>query len=261
MSIRTETVGRVLVVTIDRPNAMNALDPPTNDAMRSVWQVFETNSDLRVAVLTGCGRKAFSAGADLKAFVPSFRAKVLAGDDDLVWDLGGGLARGLNLTKPVIAAINGHALAGGLEMALACDIRVCSPNATFALTEPRLGLCPGAGGSQRLPRMIPLSMAMEMLLSGDPIDAETALRVGLVNRVVPAEELVKACTSLAQRIAERGPLAVTMIKRLVYEGLRAGLERGLECEHEAFFHLMRTEDGAEGYAAFAEKRPPVFRAR
>jgi enoyl-CoA hydratase/carnithine racemase len=261
VTILTEVVGRVLVVTINRPHAMNSLDPETNDALRAAWRDFEQDQIVRTAVLTGSGDKAFSAGADLKTLVPSFRARALANDENLIWDLGGGLARGMHITKPVIAAVNGHCLAGGLEMALACDIRCCSPNATFSLAEPRWALCPGAGGTQRLSRSIPLSMAMEMLLTGDPIDAETALRVGLVNRIVPLTELLAHAVDLAQRIAERGPLAVATIKNLVYEGLNVGMERGLQLEHEAFLKLMRTQDAAEGYASFAEKRAPSFQGK
>lgn len=261
MSVLTELKEHVLVVTINRPNAMNSLDPETNDALRSIWETFEGNSDARVAILTGAGNKAFSAGADLKTLVPAFRNKALANEKYLVWSIGGGLARGLQLTKPIIAAVNGHCHAGGLEMALACDIRICSPNATFSLTEPHLGLCPGAGGSQRLPRVIPMSLAMEMLLTGDAIDAETALRAGLVNRVVPLGELVNSAVALAQRISERGPLAVKTIKAIVAEGIKAGIDHGLEIEHAAFLDLMRTADAAEGYTAFAEKRPPVFQGK
>jgi enoyl-CoA hydratase/carnithine racemase len=257
MTIVTEITGKVLVVTINRPQAMNSLDPKTDEELSAAWQLFEDRNDLHVAVLTGAGSKAFSAGADLKAMLPVFRNRVLAGEDNLDWAFGGGLARGRTLEKPVIAAVNGHCLAGGLEMALACDIRVCSPNATFSLAEALWAIAPGAGGTQRLPRAIPASMAMEMLLTGDPIDAETALRVGLVNRIVPVDELTDSAVALATKIASRGPLAIKAIKRLVRTGIMDP-QRGHESELEEFIHLIRTKDAQEGYSAFAEKRVPVY---
>jgi len=257
MGLLTEVIGKVFVVTLNRPQAMNSIDPETDAELASAWERFETSDDLHVAVLTGAGDRAFSAGADLKTMVPGFRKRVLSGEQNLVWAHGGGLARGRTFEKPLIAAVNGHCLAGGLEMALACDIRMCSPNATFSLAEVIWAIMPGAGGTQRLPRAVPASIAMEMLLTGDPIDAETALRIGLVSRIVPLEELRSAAISLADRIASRGPLAVRAIKRLVVDGTLHP-DRGMQLEHDAFLRLLVTKDAAEGYAAFGEKRPPVY---
>lgn len=257
MGIVTEIINKVLVVTIDRPDAMNSLDPDTDEALSSAWQLFEDRNDLHAAVLIGAGSKAFSAGADLKTMLPHFRNRVLKGEENLDWAFGGGLARGRTLEKPVIAAVNGHCLAGGLEMALACDIRVCSPNATFSLAEALWAIAPGAGGTQRLPRAIPASMAMEMLLTGEPIDAETALRVGLVNRIIPQEQLRDSAVSLATKIASRGPLAIKAIKRLVRTGMMDP-QQGHSQELQEFIQLIRTKDAQEGYSAFAEKREPVY---
>lgn len=257
MGILTEIIDMVMIVTIDRPQAMNSLDPDTDAQLSVAWQLFEDRSDLRVAILTGSGTKAFSAGADLKTMVPGFRNRVLAGEHNIDWEFGGGLARGRTLQKPVIAAVNGHCLAGGLEMALACDIRLCSPNATFSLAEVLWAIAPGAGGTQRLPRAIPSSMAVEMLLTGDPIDADTALRLGLVSRVVPLDKLMPSAMELAARIASRGPLAVQAIKRLVHTGLSSP-QQGLEQELKEFIHLIKTKDAREGCLAFAEKRTPVY---
>lgn len=257
MGILTEVVDKVLVVTIDRPKAMNSLDPEADQELSDAWQLFEDRDDLLVAVLTGSGTKAFSAGADLKAMLPRFRERVLAGEPNLDWAFGGGLARGRILEKPVIAAVNGHCLAGGLEMALACDIRICSPNATFSLAEALWAIAPGAGGTQRLPRAVPAGMAMEMLLTGDPIDAETAFRIGLVNRIVPGDQLMESAMSLATKISTRGPLATKAIKRLVREGIM-NPERGVQRELDEFIYLVKTRDAQEGYSAFAEKRNPVY---
>jgi len=258
MPILTEVREHTLLVVIDRPEAMNALDPQMTQALEKVWLDFEANDQLRVAVVTGAGKKAFSAGADLKTLLPPFREKARRRESGLLWNFGGGLARGIEFTKPLVAAVNGHALAGGLEMALACDIRLCSPNATFSLAEAHWAVTPGAGGTQRLPRAMPLGMAMEMLLTGLPIDADTAFRSGLVNRIVASDDLVEAAMSLAARIASSGPLAVKSIKRSVHEGLNSGMARGMEIEHQAFIDIMETQDAGEGYKAFAEKREPRY---
>lgn len=258
MSIDVEVSRSVMLITINRPEAMNALDAAANQELGEVWDRFSASADVHVAVLTGKGDKSFSAGADLKSLIPAQRAAVKSGNTT-TWGFGGGLARGRVLTKPVIAAVNGHCLAGGLEMALACDIRICSPNAKFGLAEVKWAIIPGAGGTQRLPRAIPLGMAMEMILTGDPIDASEALRVGLVNRIVPQNELVGSALELAGRIAARGPLAVRGARRAIYNGLGRDFEAGMAFEEFIFNEVMRTEDAAEGPRAFAEKRAPNFK--
>jgi enoyl-CoA hydratase/carnithine racemase len=258
MPIRYEADGAVVLITIDRPDARNALDPEHNDALAEAFAAYEKDPALRVAVLTGAGDNSFSAGADLKRLVPTFRDAVRAGGSP-PWVIGG-ITDG-SLTKPTIAAINGHALAGGLEMALACDIRLASPNATLGLAETRWAIMPGAGGTVRLPRTVPLGVAMEMILSGDAVDAAEAHRLGLVNRVVPLEDLVGEAMALAHRIAERGPLAVVAARKAILAGLAAPLAEAQAAEYAAFLALMRTDDAAEGPRAFAEKRPPVYHGR
>lgn len=260
MSIDWEERGAVVVITINRPEARNALDPAHNAELRARFAAFDVADHLSVAVLTGAGEVAFSAGADLKRLIPPFRDRVLAGEEP-EWTFGGMTSASTAVRKPVIAAVNGQCLAGGLELALACDIRIASPHAKFGLTETRWGLIPGAGGTQRLPRTVPLGLAMEMILSGDPIDAERALAVGLVNRIVPTGELLAAAVHLAGTIARRGPLAVRAAKEAVFVGLEGGMIAGFEREARLFLELMRTADAVEGPLAFAEKRPPRFTGR
>ena len=260
MSIDVEAKGPVLEVTINRPGAMNALDASANEDLRKVWEDFIADPELQIAVLTGAGDKAFCAGADLKTLIPAYRDAARR-EQAADWNFGGGLARGLDLPKPIIAAVNGHCLAGGLEMALACDIRICSPNATFGLAEVKWGIIPGAGGTQRLPRAVPLGWALEMILTGDPIDAAEALRIGLVNRVVPIDGLLACASEIAARITSRGPLAVRAAKQAVYYGLGRDLAAGMGRENALFRQVATSEDASEGPRAFAERRPPRFKGR
>jgi enoyl-CoA hydratase/carnithine racemase len=258
MPIRYELSGAVAIITIDRPETMNALDPAHNEALTEAFARYEREDSARAAVLTAAGNTAFSAGADLRKLIPPFRDAVRAGHSP-PWVLGG-LTDRIN-GKPTIAAVNGHALAGGLELALACDIRIASANATFGLAETKWGLIPGAGGTQRLPRAIPLAPAMEMILTGQPIGADQALRWGLVSRVLPSDRLLPEAIALASNVAARGPLAVRAARAAVLEGLGSTLAAGLELERQYFLGVMRTDDAAEGARAFAEKRPPRFEGR
>jgi enoyl-CoA hydratase/carnithine racemase len=256
--IRYEASGAVVIITIDRPEAMNALDPAHNEALTRAFERFEREDSARVAVLTGAGNAAFSAGADLRKLIPPFHDAVRAGGSP-PWALGGITDKAIN--KPTIAAVNGHALAGGLELALACDIRIASVNATFGLAETKWGLIPGAGGTQRLPQVVPLGPAMEMILTGEPIDAGQALRWGLVNRVLPSDRLLPEAIAMASTVAARGPLAVRAARAAVLEGLGCTLAAGLGLERRYFLGIMRTGDAAEGARAFAEKRPPQFEGK
>ena len=258
MSIDVERDGHVAVITINRPEARNALDPEHDEALGAAVAAFEADDDLRVAVLTGAGDTVFSAGADLKKLIPPFRDRVRAGERP-PWNFGGFTA--VERSKPMIAAVNGHALAGGCEMALACDIRLASPNATIGLAETKWAIIPGAGGTVRLPRSVPLGLAMEMILTGDPIDAAEAHRVGLVNRVVPAESLRSEALALARRIAARGPVAVRAARASVLEGLGTDGPTAMENEFRHFLEVLRTDDAVEGSTAFTEKRDPVYRGR
>jgi enoyl-CoA hydratase/carnithine racemase len=256
--IRYELSAAVAIITIDRPEAMNALDPAHNEALTKAFERFGREDSARVAVLTGAGNAAFSAGADLRKLIPPFRGAVRAGHSP-PWVLGGITDKVFG--KPTIAAVNGHALAGGLELALACDIRIASINATFGLAETKWGLIPGAGGTQRLPRVIPIGPAMEMILTGEPIGADQALRWGLVSRVLPSDRLLPEAIALASTVAARGPLAVRAARAAVLEGLDARLADGLELERQYFLGGMRTDDAVEGARAFAEKRLPRFEGR
>jgi len=259
MPIRYDRQGKIAVVTIDRPEAMNSLDVEANNEMARVWADFRDDPSLWVGILTGAGDRAFCAGADLKSLIPARIAAAHAGDSS--GPSFGGITRDFDCWKPIIAAINGYCLAGGLELALACDLRIASEHARFGLTEVRWGFIPGGGGTQRLPRMIPLTIAMEMILTAEQIDVVEARRLGLVNRVVPLPDLMPAAMQLAQTLLERGPLALRAAKRAILEGWDLPLGDGLTLEARLFDELMRTEDAKEGPRAFAEKRAPNFQAR
>ena len=259
MAIDYETDGHVARITINRPEAMNSIDRAHNTALEEAWRRMHEDPQIRVGVLTGSGARAFCAGADLKDLIPSHHSAVRAGAR-APWSMGG-ITYEPHFGKPLVAAINGHALAGGLELALACDIRICAPNATFGLPETKWALIPGAGGTQRLPGAVPLGWAMEMILTGEPVDAETALRIGLVNRVLPLDRLLDGAMRLAATIASRGPLAVTAARRAILEGLTLGLSAGLMNERDIFFQIMKTDDALEGPTAFSEKRDPRYQGR
>lgn len=259
MSIDYAVDGEVALITINRPEAMNSIDRAHNAGLEEAWIRMNEDSAIRVGVLTGTGPKAFCAGADLKDLIPAHCAAARAGSR-APWSMGG-ITYEPHFGKPLIAAVNGHALAGGTELALACDIRLCSPNATFGLAETKWALIPGAGGTQRLPNCVPLGWAMEIILTGDPIDAETALRIGLVNRVVQADKLVESAVELAHRIASRGPLAVRVARKAILEGLTLGLGAGMINERDLFAEIVKSDDAIEGATAFAEKRTPRFRGQ
>ncbi|MBN9107656.1 MAG: enoyl-CoA hydratase/isomerase family protein [Pseudonocardia sp.] len=258
MSIEFDVDGAVATITINRPEARNSLDPEHNSLLAEAYQRFQADDALRCAVLTGVGNS-FSAGADLKKLIPVVRETVL--DDTAEPWVMGGMTMVAEAGKPMIAAVNGHALAGGLELALACDFRICVPQATFGLAEVRWAIIPGAGGTQRLPRAVPVGVATEMILTGDPIDADAALRHGLVNRIVEPDELLGETMRVAKVIASRGPVAVRAAKEAIQTGLREGLAAGLLAEQRLLAECMRTEDAAEGPRAFAEKREPVYKGR
>lgn len=260
MSIKTEIEGSVLVVTLDREEARNALNAEMREALIEVWQDYSRNDDLRVAVLTGAGDKAFCAGADLKEVGEYYRSMTpieRREHGELNPGLGA-LTRNFDPRKPVIAAINGPCLAGGLELALACDIRIAVEHAVFGLPEVRRGILPGAGGTQRLPRCVPVGVAMEMILSGAPIDADAALRWGLVSHVVEAGKLLEEALRIAGLIAANGPLAVRAARDAVHQGLALPLDQALRLEQFQAEPLRLSEDAKEGVQAFVEKRAPKF---
>ena len=250
----------VAVVTFNRPEAMNAMDPEMFQAFRDALERIAHDDEIRVGILTAEGDRAFSTGSDLKkTFPPAESFAELAFGKPRADKMD--IFAGIETPKPLIAAVNGLAYAGGLEIALFCDIRICASNAKFGLAEVRIGSIPGAGGTQRLPRAVGLSDAMLMLLTGDQIDAAEALRMGLVSKVVERAELMNTALAIANRIKANAPLAVRAVKRLVYEGLDMPLPNALKVERYVWGTLRNTEDRIEGRKAFTEKRPPVYKGK
>lgn len=260
MSLKRETRDGVLILTIDRPAARNALSVRTQQALVEEWGRFRDDDTLRVAVLTGAGDEAFCAGADLKELAALYRSMTpFERRERGEREPGlGAITRNFDPRKPTIAAINGACLAGGLELALACDIRIAAEHACFGLPEVRRGILPGAGGTQRLPRSLPVGVALEMILTGAPIDAEAALRWGLVSRVVPAASLLDCVLGIAALIAANGPLAVRAAREAVYGGLSLPMDAALRLEQFLAEPLRQSDDAAEGVRAFIEKRRANF---
>ncbi len=258
-----ERGDHVAVLTLNRPEAMNAMNLEMRQALNRRWVEFRDNPDLWVAVITGAGEKAFCAGADLKE-LGGFYGSTTPAERRARWEVEpgiGGITHNLDIWKPIIAAVNGYCLAGGLELALACDIRIASGNASFGLTEVQWGIIPGAGGTQRLPRLVPFGRALEMLITAEKIDAAEAFRIGLVNRVIPRRELMPTALGTADRICRNGPLAVRLVKEAAWRGLDATLDEGLRLEQFLAEVARQSEDAQEGPRAFAEKRQPAFKGR
>lgn len=251
-----EKQGKIAIFTLNRPEKYNSLTPDMLRLMESSLIDFMEDPELRVGIFTGSGEKAFCSGADVLEMLPFIKATA-----DCPWRVPRTPMRGLSVTKPLIAAVNGLAFGGGAELALACDLRVAVDTAAFRFPEPRLGLIPRLGGTQRLPRLVGTARAMEILLTNQKVDAQTALSIGLVNRVVPREQLMGTAMELAEQISRLAPLSVSTIKRCVYEGGTMTLADGLAMENDLGLKLYQTEDYAEGSAAFREKREPQFRGR
>ena len=258
-----EAHGHVRLITIDRAEKMNSLDFAANDRLIERWREFAADDEARVAVITGAGDRAFCAGADLKTYTmdyagrpaPEFRTRFTDGPGF------GGITRGLEIDKPIIAALNGYAISGGLELAEACDIRFCSPNAEFAHQDVNWGFHPCDGGCVRLPQIVGLGNAMEIILSGRRIDAAHALRIGLVNRIVPAADLVAETMAFATLVASRAPLAQRFAKDVMMRAFDMPLADALRLESRSFYDLGGTDDLKEGTDAFREKRPANFKGR
>lgn len=258
MPVTIEISDFIATVTLNRPEAMNAIDPESAVQLHEAWRAISMRKDVRVGILTGAGERAFCTGADLKKTMPpaeSF-AELHFGPSTEAPPVST-----LQTPKPMIAAINGFALGGGLELAMLCDIRIASDTAMFGLPEVGIGSIPAGGGTQRIVRAVGQSDAMLMLLTGERIDAREALRIGLVSRVVPGAELAAAAHSIASRIAANAPLAVVAAKRLAQVGGELPLAAGLELEQLGFGNLRNSEDRIEGRRAFAEKRNPSFQGR
>ena len=245
-------------ITINRPEKMNAMDPETYAALSEAWIRVRDDEEVWAALVTGAGEDAFSAGADLDSTIqPGERgwAEFWRTQEEMI------LNRGLEVWKPVIAAVNGYCLAGGMTLLLATDIRVASEDATFSLAEVKRGILPGNGGTQRTVQQLPRPIAMEMLLTGDPIDSAEAERWGLVNEVVPGDEVVETAEAYAERITSNAPLAVQAIKELGVRSRNLPTSEGLRLEESFQRHLMATEDAEEGVTAFRENREPNFEGR
>ena len=258
MSVVFEVENHIATITLNRPEAMNSLDPETTKQLDAAWRDISFRKDIRVGILTGAGDRSFCAGADLKKTMPpteSF-AELHFGSKAGTPDLSR-----LQTDKPMIAAINGYALGGGLELAMLCDIRIAAANAIFALPEVSIGSIPGAGGTQRIMRAVGASDAMMLLLTGERLDAREALRIGLISRMVEPADLMATARMIGTRIAANAPLAVAAAKRLASAGMELPLAAGLELEQQAFGLLRNSEDRLEGRNAFAEKRKPVFHGR
>ncbi|UCD37999.1 MAG: enoyl-CoA hydratase/isomerase family protein [Fidelibacterota bacterium] len=251
--IKIDISGPVAVITIDRRDALNALSPQVLDELSQALDEVNTEG-IRAVIMTGAGKKAFAAGADIKEF-PSF-TPLQAQDFALK---GQALSKKIEaFPKPVIAAINGFALGGGCELALACHMRIAAETAKIGQPEVNLGVMTGFGGSQRLPRLVGKGVALELLTTGRAIDAKEALRIGLVNAVAAPDELLPACQEIAEQIAEKAPQAVALTLEAVNHGLEMSLEEGLNLEARLFALTFTTEDMQEGTQAFLEKRKPKF---
>jgi enoyl-CoA hydratase len=253
-NLLVEVSEGIATITINRPAALNAVTAATLEELGRLVAEIDQSADIRVALLTGAGSKAFVAGADIASMrdMSPAQARELARLAQRVY------AAIESSPKPFIAVVNGYALGGGCELALACDIRLASENARFGQPEINLGVMPGFGGTQRLPRLIGKGRALEIILGGEMIDAQEALRIGLVNRVVPPDELLEAAQQLARKIASKSLVALQLCKEAVRNGLEIELGKACAYEAELFAYSFSTSDQKEGMAAFLEKRPARF---
>ncbi|MGD0979820.1 MAG: enoyl-CoA hydratase-related protein [Candidatus Bathyarchaeia archaeon] len=247
----------IATITLNRPEALNAFSKEVVEEIMHTLEDVKNDENVRVVVLTGAGEKAFSAGADIKAMagMTALKARELS-------LMGETLCLALeNLEKPVIAALNGYALGGGLEVAMSCDLRVASENARMGQTEINIGLIPGWGGTQRLTRLIGRGKAKELVFTGRMIDAKTAEQLGIINMVAPADKFKETVRQFALELASKAPVAVRVAKAVINKGADIGLDSALALEREAFGVVASTEDLKEGVSAFTEKRKPVFKGK
>jgi enoyl-CoA hydratase len=247
----------IALVTVNRSEKLNPLNSETINALEACFRDIAADEGVKAVIVTGAGEKSFVAGADISQIT---ELSAMQGRD---WGTRGQqvFSQIENLPKPVIAAINGYALGGGLELAMACHIRIASENARLGQPEVKLGIVPGYGGTQRLPRLVGKGRALEMILTGDPVTAEEAYRMGLVNRVVPREELLPTARRLAAKIMENGPVAVALCLQAVHRGMEMPLDAALPWEASQFGLSCATEDIREGTRAFLEKRKAEFKGR
>ena len=250
-----EQADQVLLLTLNRPRVMNSFNFDQLKALEQQIQTLRFNTDIRVVIITGAGEKAFCAGADLKERATLSPMKV----KEFIFTIRNLFTAIEQLNKPVIAAVNGVALGGGTELALACDIRIAADNATMGLTETKLAIIPGAGGTQRLPRLVGRGKAKELIFTGRRIGAAEALDMGMVNRICPRSALLAECYKMAAMICETGPIAIEQAKYAINYGIETDLASGLAIESNAYWVTIPTKDRLEGLAAFREKRKPVYR--
>jgi enoyl-CoA hydratase len=247
----------IATLTLNRPEVMNSLNFPLLHALRDQIESFRFRRDLRVIIITGSGEKAFCSGADLKE-------RATLGPDQVreyIYTIRNLFTSIEELNKAVITAVNGIALGGGTELALASDIRIASGNASMGLTETRLAIIPGAGGTQRLPRLVGKGKAKELIFTGQRVDAQEALNIGLVNKICEPKDLMEACRKMAAAICETGPVAIEQAKYAINYGLETDMHTGLAIESNAYWVCIPTEDRLEGLTAFKEKRKPIYKGR
>jgi enoyl-CoA hydratase/carnithine racemase len=253
----TEEQNGIGILTLNRPEVMNSFNFALLHALKDEIEALKFNKKIRVVIITGAGQKAFCAGADLKERTDYTELQV----KQFIFTIRNLFTDIEHLNKPVIAAVNGIALGGGTELALACDIRIASVDASMGLTETRLAIIPGAGGTQRLPRLIGPGKAKELIFTGRRVDAQEALQLGLVNRICEPGSLLDDCFKMAAMICETGPIAIEQAKYAINYGLETDLHTGLGIESNAYWITIPTEDRLEGLAAFKEKRKPVFKGK
>jgi enoyl-CoA hydratase/carnithine racemase len=252
-----ERRGGVAIVTLNRPEVMNAISFEMLLSLKERMETLHFDPEVRVVIVTGAGTKAFCAGADLRERAGFSEQRV----KEFIHTIRNLFSFIESLSKPVIAAINGLALGGGTELALASDIRVASSDASMGLTETRFAIIPGAGGTQRLPRLVGRGRAKELIFTGRRVDAREALEIGLVNKVCEPEDLISECMEMALMICDNGPVAVQQAKYAINHGMETDLNTGLAIESNAYWVTIPTEDRLEGLAAFREKRKPVYKGK
>jgi enoyl-CoA hydratase/carnithine racemase len=256
MAVDYKVEGRVATITLNRPEAYNSVDIRTLRELHDALAAFRDNDEVWVGILTGAGEKAFCSGADIVEMLPFLKSA-----EHKSWEIPETPLRFMEVYKPIIGAINGMALGGGFEIALICDIRIAAEHARFGCPEVNLGIMPGWGATQRLTRIIPRAKAMELVLSGKPINAQEAYRIGLVNEVVPKMELIARAQKWAEDLCQVGPLALRAAKEAMIRGYSMPLDEGIKLESALFSYLLGTEDFKEGRDAFLNKRKPQFKGK
>jgi len=261
--VLTEIIDEhIFKVTINRPEKRNAVNPAVQEGMYKATQRFKDEDDLWIMLITGAGDKSFCAGADLQELILGGMSGAYDPVAIGLTTVGfNGITHDYPCWKPIVAAINGHCLAGGTETMLACDLKIAAEHATFGLTETKWAILPGGGGTQRLPRAVTLARAMEVILVAEPISAQTALEWGLINKVVPSDKLQDEALALCRTLLERGPLALRNAKQAMIQGMSLPFAEGLKLEGRLFRELQKTEDATEGPMAFMQKRKPEFKGR